>query len=85
MLGLRMRARSAERALTQWGAIVHGERDTPDAGALVFRWPGSFMRITVEIDPEGEEGPICIEYASTRPVALPDGPHPVLGAMFRRR
>jgi methylmalonyl-CoA/ethylmalonyl-CoA epimerase len=85
MLGLRMRARSAERAQAQWGAIVQGERDATDEGALVYRWPGSFMRITVEIDPVREEGPICVEYASTRPVAMPDGAHPVLGAALRRR
>ena len=85
MLGLRLRARFAERAQTQWGAIVHGERDTPGDGTLVYRWPGSFMRITVEIDPEGEEGPIGIEYTSDRPVGMPDGPHPVLGAVFERR
>jgi len=85
MLGLRMRARSAERAQRQWGAIVHGEPDAADDGTLAYRWPDSFMRICVEIDPEGEEGPLCIEYATPRPVALPDGPHPVLGAVFRRR
>ncbi len=54
-------------------------------GELIFRWPGSPMRIAVEIDPAREEGPLSIEYASERAVALPDGPHPMLGAAFERQ
>jgi len=27
------------------------------AVALVYRWPRSFLRLTVEIDPDREEGP----------------------------
>ncbi len=85
MLGLRLRAHSREREHAQWGVILEGERaDTPD-GALVYRWPGSFLRIAVEIDPGGEQGPIAIEYSSWRAVVFPEGPHPVLGAAFRRR
>jgi hypothetical protein len=42
------------------------------------------MRIAVQIDRERDEGPLCIEYSSRRPVALPDGAHPVLGAVFSR-
>ena len=49
------------------------------------RWPRSFLRLTVEIDPDREEGPIAIEYASDRGAVLLDGPHPVLGVSFRRR
>jgi len=83
MLGLRLRAGSRERAHTQWGLILDGDgEDAPD-GTLVYRWPGSFLRITVEIAPGAAEGPICIEYESARRVALPEGPHPVLGAVFR--
>ena len=44
------------------------------------------MYIAVEIDPAREEGPLWIEYATRRAVALAeDQPHPVLGAAFRRR
>ncbi|HYS17753.1 MAG TPA: hypothetical protein VET45_12585 [Candidatus Binatia bacterium] len=85
MLGMRLRAHSRERAQTQWGRVIRGEPDTTPDGTLIYRWPGSFMRIAVEIDPGHDEGPICIEYASRRPVALPEGPHPVLGAVFRKR
>ena len=85
MLGMRMCARSRERADTQWGAIMQGERATTADGALVYRWPGSLLRIAVEIDPARGEGPIAIEYASDRGPVLPDGPHPMLGAVFHHR
>jgi methylmalonyl-CoA/ethylmalonyl-CoA epimerase len=84
VLGLRTRARSREQAHTQWGAVVRGEREGAANGAIVYRWPGSSMRIVVEIDPGAGEGPLAIEYTSRWPVALPDGPHPVLGAVFQR-
>jgi methylmalonyl-CoA/ethylmalonyl-CoA epimerase len=84
VLGLRTRARSRERAHTQWGAVVRGEPEEAASGAVVYRWPGSAMRIVVEIDRGADEGPLAIDYTSARPVALPDGPHPVLGAVFRR-
>ena len=84
VIGLRLSVRSAERAHAQWGAVVRGERTDDRDGALVYRWPGSSMRIAVEIDPHRDEGPLCIEYSSRRAVALADGAHPVLGAVFRR-
>jgi len=82
--GLRMRAHSHERARTQWGLILQGRATEGRAGELIFRWPGSPMRIAVEIDPLREEGPLSIEYASERAVTLPDGPHPMLGTAFER-
>jgi hypothetical protein len=39
----------------------------------------------VEVSPRGDEGPLAIEIASARRVALPQGPHPVLGAAFTLR
>ena len=53
-------------------------------GALIYRWPGSPMRIAVEIDPGRDEGSLAIELASEREIALPEGPHPALGAVFTR-
>jgi hypothetical protein len=86
VLGLRLSARSRVAANTQWGTVLRGERVDRGAGDLVFRWPGSFMRITVEIDPLRGEGPLCIEYSSRHPVPLLDGTvHPVLGAAFKQR
>jgi catechol 2,3-dioxygenase-like lactoylglutathione lyase family enzyme len=83
IVGLRTRVRSAERADTQWGRLLHGRRGHA-GGSLVYRWPDSPMRIAVDVDPGGEEGPVAIEFASPRPVSLPQVPHPLLGAVFRR-
>lgn len=82
LLGLRMRAQSRERAVTQWGTVLQGKMADGPRGSLVFRWPGSFMRLAVEIDPVQNESPIAIELASPRTLALPEGPHPDLGTVF---
>jgi methylmalonyl-CoA/ethylmalonyl-CoA epimerase len=84
ILGLRMRASSRVRAQAQWGTILQGEGREGPAGELVYRWPPSPMRIAVDIDPASEEGPVAIEYAADRPVALPPGAHPALRRAFRR-
>ena len=73
VVGLRLRARSRERARRQWEAVLQGEPAEGD-GALLYRWPGSPMRIAVEVDPAADEGPVAIELASDRPVALPGRP-----------
>ena len=39
--------------------------------------------LTIDVDPSGVEGPVAIELAATRPVALPAGPVPELGTTFR--
>lgn len=84
LLGLRMRARSLERARRQWEAVLRGEVRRISAREVTFGWPDSPLRLWVEADPGAEEGPVSIEYASDR-AAVPDGPHPVLGATFLRR
>ena len=83
VLGLRTCARSVERAHTLWSAVLQGHRADVD-DVLVYRWPGSPMRITVETDPAADEGPVAIEFSSPRAVNLPETPHPALGASFRR-
>ena len=83
ILGLRMRCQSRERAVTQWGAVLQGQMEDGPRGALFFRWPGSSMRLAVEIDPVQNEGPIAIELRSPRRLALPAGAHPVLGTVFK--
>jgi catechol 2,3-dioxygenase-like lactoylglutathione lyase family enzyme len=82
VLGLRMRCQSVERAMTQWSAVLQGKAAKGPRGELVFSWPRSPMRLAVEIEPVQNEGPIAIELASGRPLPLPAGPHPVLGAVF---
>ncbi len=83
VLGLRTRARSEERAETLWGAVLGGRRDGAGGGP-VYRWPGSPMRITVDVDAGAEEGPLAVEFSSPRPVSLPDTPPSTLGTSFRR-
>jgi catechol 2,3-dioxygenase-like lactoylglutathione lyase family enzyme len=83
VLGLRMRCQSRERAITQWSTVLEGAMVDGPRGSLVFRWPGSFMSLAVEIDPVQNEGPVAIELASPRRLALPAGAHPVLGAAFK--
>jgi methylmalonyl-CoA/ethylmalonyl-CoA epimerase len=83
VLGARLRARSAERADTLWSAVLGGRRDV-SVGVLVYRWPGSPMRLAVDVDADADEGPTAVEFASARPVSLPQTPHPLLGASFCR-
>ncbi len=83
IVGLRLTARSHERARAQWERILGGQ-GTERGDALVYRWPGSPLRLTVAIDESGDEGPSAIEYSSDRVVALPAGRHPVLGVVFER-
>jgi catechol 2,3-dioxygenase-like lactoylglutathione lyase family enzyme len=84
LLGLRMRCQSRERALTQWGTVLQGTVADGPRGSLLFSWPGSFMRLAVEIDPVQNEGPLAIELAGSPRLQLPAGPHPVLGAVFKQ-
>src|SRR5262249_5186393 len=82
LLGVSMRCQPRERALTLWSTVLQARITEQPSGALRFTWPGSFMRIDVEIDPVQNEGPIAIELALPhRP--LPAAAHPVLGAVFR--
>ena len=83
VLGLRMRAHSRERADRQWVGILQGVVEETASAEVSYRWPGSPMRLVVELDSRGDEGPLAIEIASARPLALPAGPHPTLGAVFR--
>jgi len=60
VLGLRLRARSAERALAQWRDLLGAEAEQ-EAGRIRFEWPGSPLRISVEVRPDAVEGPIALE------------------------
>lgn len=84
MLGLRVRARTRERARTQWELVLRGEAQAGSGREVIYRWPGSPMRIAVEIDAVGDEGPVCVEFASDRPIAFPDGRRG-LAAVFAQR
>ncbi|HEY7435797.1 MAG TPA: VOC family protein [Methylomirabilota bacterium] len=66
VLGLRMRAHSRERALTQWHDILEAHAEERPGGGLAFHWPDSPMWIVVEVDPAAAEGPLAVELASDR-------------------
>jgi methylmalonyl-CoA/ethylmalonyl-CoA epimerase len=87
ILGLRLRARAPDRARVQWAGVVQGEERTgePENGALVYRWPGSPMRIVVDIDPAADEGPVAVEFTADRPVRWPAGSHPALHGILAGR
>jgi methylmalonyl-CoA/ethylmalonyl-CoA epimerase len=82
VLGLRMRARSAERARTQWERALGGTIAAGSGDTLVFRWPGAPMRVAVEIAPGADEGPVAVELGPEPPVTLPPGPVARLGTAF---
>jgi catechol 2,3-dioxygenase-like lactoylglutathione lyase family enzyme len=84
ILGLRTRARSVERAQRQWGEVLTGSATAGTIGEVIYRWPESPMTIAVEIDPAADEGPVTIDIVATRPLSVPEAPHPVLGARFSR-
>lgn len=81
LLGLRLSARSAERARRQWADVALGSCDEKD-GELLFRWPDSPLHVRVCIEAEAEEGPLGIEVADRPGLGLPSGPHPALGSAF---
>ena len=60
------------------GGLAHATEDE-----LVFRWPGSPMRIVAEIVGDSEEGPVAIDIGPGRDVGLPAGSVEPLGTAFR--
>jgi Glyoxalase/Bleomycin resistance protein/Dioxygenase superfamily len=82
LLGLRLRAHSAERARRQWSALLGGDASV-EGGVHVFRWASSPLRIVVEIDATGEERPTGIEIVPTGRIVSGLGvPVPDLGTVF---
>jgi methylmalonyl-CoA/ethylmalonyl-CoA epimerase len=63
VLGLRLRARSADAARKQWAALL-GARVRDTGSLLIFAWPASPLRISVEVSATGEPGPTAIEIAA---------------------
>ncbi len=83
VVGLRMRSADPERAVRQWSELLKGELDEGE-GELRFTWPGSGMRIAVTIEPDARDASEAIELRAERALRLPEGPHPLLGAVFRQ-
>jgi methylmalonyl-CoA/ethylmalonyl-CoA epimerase len=85
LLGLRLRARTTERAIGQWRGLLGGSVDERASSELIFRWPDSPLRLAVEIDGAGVEGPIALEVASDRPLAALDEASARLGIRLTQR
>ncbi len=85
ILGLRLRAHSPERAITQWRDVLQGELGRTPEGGLVFRWSASPLRLVVDVDPTAPEGPTAIEVASERGVASLDAASARLGIRLLSR
>jgi catechol 2,3-dioxygenase-like lactoylglutathione lyase family enzyme len=84
IVALRLAAASAERAVRQWGDLLGGSADARN-GEILFTWPGSPLRVAVEVDADAPEGPLAIELLPRAHLRLPEGPHPTLGIPFRRQ
>jgi methylmalonyl-CoA/ethylmalonyl-CoA epimerase len=82
LLGLRLRMRSHAQARRQWGALLEGEVVEDAEGELTCRWPGSPLRLVVEIDAARPEGPVCIEIADAGRLARLDGQATLPGVAF---
>jgi methylmalonyl-CoA/ethylmalonyl-CoA epimerase len=85
ILGLRLRAHSRERAITQWREVLQGQMGKTPEGGLVFHWSDSPLRLVVDVDATGPEGPTAIEIASERVVASLDAASARLGIRLTRQ
>jgi len=85
LLGLRLRARTHERAIGQWRGLLGGAVEGGAASELIFRWPDSPLRLAVELDGAGDEGPIALEIASDRAVAGLEAASARLGIRLTQR
>jgi methylmalonyl-CoA/ethylmalonyl-CoA epimerase len=63
VIGLRLRARSATAARRQWAELL-GARVQEAGALLIFTWPGSPLRISVEVADTDAEGPVAIEIST---------------------
>ncbi|MEE8581350.1 MAG: VOC family protein [Myxococcota bacterium] len=83
VVGLRMGSADRSAALRQWAELIEGEVEEK-VGELLFRWPGSAMRIAVTLEAGIEDEAEAIELRADRALGLSKKPHPVLGTRFRQ-
>jgi len=81
VVGLRMQTSNDEAALRLWGELLNGVSSQASHG-LVFRWPGSSMRVAVTVEAGGADEAGAIEVSAPRSLRLPPGRHPGLGTRF---
>jgi catechol 2,3-dioxygenase-like lactoylglutathione lyase family enzyme len=80
VVGLRMRSGDREASIRQWRDVLLGELEEADR-ELVFRWPGSSMRVAVTLEEGGANESEAIEVRAERDLNLP---RRILGAEFRK-
>jgi methylmalonyl-CoA/ethylmalonyl-CoA epimerase len=70
VLGLRLSARSKERAIRQWCELLGG---IPGArgNVVAIRWHDSPLRLSIHVDADADEGPLGLEIERDRGTALP--------------
>jgi len=78
---VRLSARSQADADRQWKTLL-GAQSTVDALGTLYRWPKSPLAIRVCVDPNTTPGPIGLELATPRPVALPESALANFGTRF---
>ncbi len=83
VVGVRLRTGNRDRAVRQWSELLEAELEETSQ-ELRFTWPGSGMRVVVGIERGAADAPVAIELRAERRLALPEGPHPLLGAEFRQ-
>ena len=81
IVALRMSARDRERALRQWAELLHAEVEEK-GDALRFTWPGSPIRVVVEIDTARKEGPLGLEVRGAESLERLGRPTQALGTRF---
>ena len=79
--GLRLSAKSAEAARSQWGELLSGSGFI-QGDALIFRWEESPLVLLVDVDPDRDKGPLQLELSAARDLGLPDGSYPGFGTRF---
>jgi catechol 2,3-dioxygenase-like lactoylglutathione lyase family enzyme len=83
--GLRTRCRSRERAQILWGTVLGAEIDVERRERLTCLWPGSPMRVGVDVDTGAEDGPVAIEFESERVVVVRADAPAAFGAVLTQR
>jgi methylmalonyl-CoA/ethylmalonyl-CoA epimerase len=85
LLGLRLRAHTRARAIGQWRGLLGGSVEERGPNELIFRWPDSPLRLAVDVDADGAEGPIALEIASGRTLTALDEASARLGIRLTQR
>ena len=85
LLGLRLSAGDPGAVRRQWQDALGGQARELDRGGLAFGWPGSPIRISVEMKRDAPEGPLAFELRGGSARSWPADAREALGTRFLRR